>query len=99
MVLKSVLSDYNLMSTNYGMNSVSIQSFTHEENIILISGFDNLKQAKEYVKTIRNQKVLFEHLNNLPYVIRMISKDNLQRLLYTKDWQEYEQFYIQQVNR
>lgn len=99
MVLKSAISDYNLMSTNFGLHSVSIQSLTNEDNIILISDFENLQEAKSYINTLRKQKVLFEHLDNLPYTIRMITKENLQRLLYTKDWQEYEQFYIQQVNR
>lgn len=99
MVLKSGISDYNLMSHNYGSHAVSIQSFNNEENIIIINNFENLNSSKQYQKDLKKQQVLFKDLNSNEYSIIPVSDNNLQRLLYTKDWTAYEQYYKNHVNK
>lgn len=99
MVLKSSLSDFNLMSELYGSHGVNIQSFNVQENIIIIKNFENYAAAVQYIQAIRKQSILAAQLPSNTRNIRPISIGNLQRLLYTNDWEEYEQFYQNNINK
>lgn len=99
MVLKSSLSDFNLMSEEFGTHGVNIQSFNAEDNIIIITDFPNLRSANQYIQAIKRNQILSAQLPVNERAIRPISKGNLQRLLYTKNWEEYEHFFQNHLNK
>jgi len=93
MSLKGGISDYNLMSAHYGEHPVQMQSFTANKNIIIIKNFENLTKSKKYLQDLLMKKILFKDIPSKELIFRPISPGNLQKLLYTKDWEEYEIFY------
>lgn len=81
------------MSAHYGEHPVQMQSFTANKNIIIIKNFENLTKSKKYIQDLLMKKILFKDIPSKELIFRPISPGNLQKLLYTKDWEEYETFY------
>lgn len=63
---------------------------------LLVTSFNNAYEASQYLKTVAEDKTLFQSLGETPYTCYIISDANLNKLKETNNFEAWKQFY--QVN-
>lgn len=87
------LTKFNTMQ--FALSKLNVQSelLTMNEQLILISDFENYNKAKEYQIALSKSESELIKFNKAPYFISIISESNLKTLRNTKKLQEYIIFY------
>lgn len=93
MALKAGLSDFNQMKHDSEELATGQNLFTVKEGVVTVSKFSNAVFAKIYLNDVVKEQLLFQQFNKDDYSVCLISTDNFNELLKTRDILGYLDFY------
>lgn len=97
MGLKSGLNDYNKTKHSAKNLTSSLSPLQSGQGMIICREFPNATEAKKYLAELKAFKTLFrEYENPADYDLSVVSQENLDKLLSSKDYSAYKKFYQKQ---
>ncbi len=97
MGLKSGLNDYNKTKHSAKNLTTSLSPLQSGQGMIICREFPNAAEAKKYIAELKAFKTIFrEYENPADYDLSVISQENLDKLLLSKDYSVYKKFYQKQ---
>ncbi len=85
--------NFNIFNFNMRTFNVVTSTFNGKYSLITVRPFRNMRQSVNYSKMISNNEDVFNKLRNVDYKIFVISADNFQQLLASKNINSYLEFF------